>query len=116
MSLKTSSYQLGIEAESLVIQYFESLDFCVISQRYKTKFGEIDLILNKNNQIIFVEVKARSRKTTIEEIITKKQLDRNYAAAEFFLSEFPQYSTHDCQFDLMIVYKKKIISHIENIL
>ncbi len=116
MSLRTSSYQLGLEAEKLVIQYLESLGFSLISQRYKTKFGEIDLILYKNNQVIFVEVKARSRRTIIEEIITKKQLHRNYAAAEFFLSESQQYSTHDCRFDLIIVYKKQIISHIEDIL
>lgn len=113
MSVKTSSYKLGIEAELLVAQYFQSLGFSLISQRYKTKFGEIDLIVKKENQLIFVEVKARSKQIPIEDLITKKQIDRNYAAAEFFLSESQQYTNYDCRFDLVVLWKEKIIYHIK---
>lgn len=84
--------------------------------RYKTKFGEIDLILKRDNQIIFIEVKARSKLLPIDQLITKKQIDRNYAAAEFFLAQCPEYATYDCRFDIIILYKDKIIDHIENII
>ena len=113
---KTSSYQLGIEAELLVAEHFNSLGFTLIARRYKTKFGEIDLVLKRENQIIFMEVKTRSRKFPIEELITQRQLDRNYAAAEFFLAQFPEYSNYDCRFDVIILYNKKIIHHIQNII
>ena len=116
MSVKTNSYKLGIEAELLVAQYLQSLGFSLIAQRYKTKCGEIDLILKKENKLIFVEVKARSKQSPIEDLITKKQIDRNYAAAEFFLSDFQQYATYDCRFDLVVVWKGKIIYHIKGYL
>lgn len=115
MSVRTSSYQVGIAAEKLAAQYFQSLGFPLTSQRYKTRFGEIDLIVKKDNQLIFVEVKARSRKILIEDLITQKQIDRNYAAAEFFLSEFPEYSTYDCRFDLIIICRNRIIQHIVDV-
>ncbi len=116
MSGKTSSYQLGVEAELLVALYFNSLGFTLISLRYKTKFGEIDLVLKQENQIVFVEVKTRSKKFPVEELITQRQIDRNYAAAEFFLAQLPEYSNYDCRFDVVILCNKKIIYHIQDII
>ncbi len=113
--VKTTSYQLGVAAEDLAAKHFKVLDFFLIAKRYKTKYGEIDLIVSKNNQLIFVEVKARSKKIVLENIITRKQIERNYSAAEFFLSEFPEYSTYDCRFDLLILYQNRIVQHIFNI-
>lgn len=114
--VKVTSYQLGVKAELLVAQHFNSLGFSVIFIRYKTKFGEIDLILERNNQIIFMEVKCRSKPVTIDQVITQKQIDRNYAAAEFFLAQFPQYATYDSRFDILILHNNKILHHIENII
>lgn len=114
--MATNSYQLGIKAELLTAQYFNKLGFSVIFLRYKTKFGEIDLILKRGNQIVFIEVKARSIILPIDQLITQKQIDRNYAAAEFFLSQFPEYLTYECRFDIVILHKDRIIHHIENII
>ncbi len=110
-----NSYEYGVKSEQLAVEYFESSGFEVLTQRYKTKYGEIDLVVSKNCELIFVEVKARKKITPLENIITKKQLSRNYSAAEMFLSEFEQYKEHRCRFDLIIVFGSKISKHIKNI-
>ncbi len=113
---KTNSYKLGIAAEKLVADQFQSLGFSLIAKRYKTKYGEIDLIVSRKNLLIFVEVKARSKVTPIETLISQRQIDRNYSAAEFFLAEFPHYSSYSCRFDLVVLYRDKISQHIVNII
>ena len=87
----------------------------MLFQRYKTKFGEIDLIVKKESQIIFIEVKARNKRSPIESLITEKQLSRNYSAAEIFLSQNEIYADYRCTFDLVVIFKDKIVDHIENI-
>lgn len=110
-----SSYLKGVKSEDLVAQHFESVGFSLIKKRYKTKYGEIDLILRKNQSILFVEVKSRNKNVSLDNVITQKQLMRNYSAAEFFLSENYQYQDYECQFDLVIVMRNKIFQHIKNI-
>lgn len=114
-SKQLSTYRLGVAAENLVAQRFESLGFIVVAKRYKTKYGEIDLVAHKENQIIFAEVKARSKIVSIDSIITQRQINRNYTAAEFFLSNFPAYKDHACRFDLILVVGGKILHHIQEI-
>ena len=38
-------YQKGVEAENVAARYFEAQGYDVLQQRYKTKFGEIDLVV-----------------------------------------------------------------------
>jgi putative endonuclease len=110
-----NSYLYGVQSEQLAVEYFESICFKVLARRYKTKLGEIDLVLQKNNQLVFLEVKARRKQTSVEELLTARQISRNYSAAEIFLSEFPQYNGFECRFDLIIICKNKISTHIKNI-
>ena len=97
------------------MQYFKSLGFAVLAQRYKTKYGEIDLIVSNSQELVFVEVKARKRSAALENIITQKQISRNYSAAEIFLSLFEEYKDYACRFDLIIIFGDKISHHIQNV-
>jgi putative endonuclease len=109
------NYLYGVQSEQLAVEYFETIGFEVLARRYKTKLGEIDLVIKKDTQLIFIEVKARKRKTSTEEILTTRQISRIYSAAEIFLSEFPEYNEFECRFDLLIIFKNKILDHIKNI-
>lgn len=115
MSLRSKTYSLGIEAEELAAKYFELLGFSITARRYKTKYGELDLIVQNESEVVFVEVKGRKKSTQVDNIITSKQLMRNYAAAELFLSIFPEYQDYNCRFDLIIVAHGRIIQHIRAI-
>ncbi|HVL94791.1 MAG TPA: YraN family protein [Solirubrobacteraceae bacterium] len=51
--------ELGRTGEELAAAHLERLGYRVLARRYRTRFGEIDLIVADERSIVFVEVKAR---------------------------------------------------------
>ena len=50
----------GKEGETLAADFLKEKGFEIIARNYRHKRSEIDLIVKKNNWLIFVEVKMRS--------------------------------------------------------
>ena len=50
---------LGKLGEDFAAAHYARLGFDVIARRYRTRFGEIDLIVADEHTLVFVEVKAR---------------------------------------------------------
>ena len=53
----------GRAAEQKAIEHLERLGYRLIEQNWRTKFGEIDLIMEDGSALVFVEVKARRSNT-----------------------------------------------------
>lgn len=60
MSKKISNNELGRLGEKLASTYYQNLAYKLLGKNLNTPYGEIDLLLIKNNQIIIVEVKTRT--------------------------------------------------------
>jgi putative endonuclease len=104
-------YNQGLLGEKLAIKYLLEKGYELLKHRYKTAYGEIDLIVF-NKEIVFVEVKVRKYLHTELSI---KQLTRNYNAAEYFLAENKHMSQYSSRFDLIVI-NNGIIHHIVDIL
>lgn len=50
---------LGFAGESFVVQFLEGRGFRIIEKNYTSSFGEIDVIAEQGDMIVFVEVKTR---------------------------------------------------------
>jgi len=50
---------LGISGEDLACAELRRRGYAIVERRYRTRFGEIDIIAKDGNTIVFVEVKAR---------------------------------------------------------
>ncbi len=50
---------LGTRGENIAVRYYENLGYKIIQQNFWTVLGELDLVLEKNKQILVVEVKTR---------------------------------------------------------
>ncbi len=111
-----TSYILGLNAEFIAANYLINLEYQIIAKRYKTKYGEIDLIAIKNTSLLFVEVKYRNKVREFEEILNVNRLNRHRNAIDYFLSNNECYSQMDCQLDLIVISKRVIILHLHNIL
>ncbi len=55
--------QAGKEGEALAAAYLKQLGYELVERNYRHKKAEIDLIVQKDNWLVFVEVKARSEDT-----------------------------------------------------
>lgn len=109
--LKHNSYQDGLQGEQLVKEYYQQLGFTCLKTRYKTRYGELDLIFLKGDLLLFVEVKTRSFLKPGYDLITRKQMVRNSHAAQAFLSENENLIACNMQFNLAVVINQEI-AHI----
>ncbi|PCI99990.1 MAG: YraN family protein [Alphaproteobacteria bacterium] len=96
-----TNYARGVRAEEEAARYLAAQGYAILRQRYKTKFGEIDLIVQKDNLLCFVEVKMRGNIAEALESITSRVQKRIENAALFFLSEHPDYMNYDMRFDVI---------------
>jgi putative endonuclease len=113
-SKKSTSYALGVAAEDLVARHYAALGAILLKTRYKTKDGELDLILKYQDNIVFIEVKRRKTLPEGLEAITPPQQKRLLAAAAHYLAEV---GTPDalCRFDAAVVLPDGTVHLICNI-
>ncbi len=109
----SSSYLYGLTSEVLVAEYLVANGYAVLENRYRTPYGELDLIATKKGILIFCEVKAR-KKANVFCLISERQKLRNTNAALFFLSQSQEYVHYEARFDFFLVLQDRIEMHIEN--
>ena len=112
--MTVTGYQKGIIAENFAKGFFTLKGYTVLAERFKTKLGEIDLVLRKNNTLVFVEVKMRQTIENAAESIDTRNQQRVYAAAELYLQKHPQYTGYDVRFDALVLAPYALPRHIEN--
>lgn len=113
--IKYKNYQhfFGLLGEYIAIACYLLRFYFILAHRYKSKFGEIDLIAKRGNKIIFIEVKAR--KHGLEHgIVSTHQQQRIRRTAELFLLRNKQYSTCEIRFDLVVLNKFCSLTRIKN--
>lgn len=89
--------------------------FKILETRYKTPCGEIDIIAQKRDLIIFVEVKSRKNKEKCYTAITDKQLKRIQRASYIFLGKNPKFFLSTTRYDVILISNWSIPIHIENV-
>jgi len=95
------TYQFGLLAEKIAITFLQIKGYKILHHRFKTKFGEIDLIAQKDDFIIFIEVKARKKSANIEEVLTPHQINRIKIAAHIFIDQNHAFHNHNFRFDFI---------------
>lgn len=103
--MKGSSRQQGALAEQLARQYLETQGLVLIGQNFHSRRGEIDLIMCQGAQLVFVEVRQRSRTKhgcALESITARKQQRIIYAASHY-LQCYPKWQRHPCRFDVIAI-------------
>jgi putative endonuclease len=59
--MQTNNRQsLGKSGEDIACQELERRGYAILARGYRSRFGEIDIIANHEQTIVFVEVKARA--------------------------------------------------------
>ena len=115
MSAKVTSYQKGIDAEEAAADYLRAQGFEILQERYKTKFGEIDIIASKGKLLIFCEVKAHSESSASLYAVTMRSRRRIEKSALWFLSEYSNYNDFDMRFDVAVFnHGGKCVEYLDN--
>lgn len=112
---RIDKHSLGRRGESLAQLYLTQKGYRVIATRYRTPYGEIDLIIQDDKTLVFVEVKTRHLKKAFSTALTPQQYKRAYQTAEYFLSTHQEFHLLETRFDAIMVNQDDIHEHIEGI-
>lgn len=122
--------EIGKRGEEIAAEYLRGHGYRVIERNYRTRFGEIDLILEgpstnfRSSRLVFVEVKLKvgEKFGSPEEMITKSKIQQVRRTAERYLLENSQMKEKFSKYQIDAVCivtggKDSIdrISHYENI-
>ena len=113
---RIKAYEAGLAAEALVRDHLIEQGFEVLAERYKTKSGELDLIVSRGDLVCFVEVKARSSVEEGLHSVTQKAQRRLAAAATQWMADVPEIAQEasEFRFDVAVVTPDHQITLLEN--
>ncbi|WP_308619852.1 YraN family protein [uncultured Eubacterium sp.] len=108
----------GRLAEMKAANYLREKGYCLIEHSYKSRFGEIDLIFEYKNFIVFVEVKARGENSIAQprEFVDEIKQKKIISTANLYMSQYKV--KLQPRFDVIEVFLEnnriKSIKHLEN--
>lgn len=107
----------GKESERFALNYLEREGYKILEKNYYKRFGEVDIIAEKDNEIIFFEIRSK-RKKDFSPILTinKRKIERLKIMALSYLSEKGIFDKQ-IRFDIIGLIKNNKdfqIEHIKN--
>ncbi len=104
---KQSTKAVGDNAENRACNYLQQQGLKLIECNYRSRRGEIDLVMQQDKTLVFVEVRLRTndRFGSAAESITSRKQGRIIAAAQHYLLQQP--SSLACRFDVVAISGKE---------
>ncbi|MDX6678119.1 MAG: putative endonuclease [Solirubrobacteraceae bacterium] len=98
---------LGRLGEDLALEHLQRRGFRLVDRNYRTRFGELDLIVSDDTTIVFVEVKARrvcaTAGSALESVPPRKQRQVRGMAAAWLVERTERPRSRDLRFDVVAV-------------
>ena len=100
-----SHLRQGHDAEQQACEHLQGQGLRLLERNYRSRFGEIDLIMRHADTLVFVEVRYRrsSRFGSPAETVDARKQARIRATAEHYLQQHPQRVGVSCRFDVVCV-------------
>jgi putative endonuclease len=106
----------GKVGEDLAANFLERKGLKIIKRNYRFERGEIDLIAEEGDELVFVEVKARRSSAfgAPEDAVTEEKQKQVHAVADGYLFEY-DIDNRPCRFDVVAVEFKNGNAEIRHI-
>ena len=110
---------LGNNFEDLACQYLWCLGYQIMERNYYTRYGEIDIVAEKDNVVVFCEVRGlleSNYQKTAEELLPYRKLSRFRRNAQYWLDRNEIFDV-DAQLDFIgIIGKNNFfeVTHVQN--
>ncbi len=108
---------MGRQCEAIAASWLQDVGYRIVKKNYCIRGGEIDLIVTKEDWLVFVEVKhiGNSGIESLEQLINRSKRQRILSTAKKFLSEETFYTNFRIRFDVLgIDADKNSVNHFEN--
>ncbi|MDF2690646.1 MAG: hypothetical protein K0S29_501 [Gammaproteobacteria bacterium] len=97
------SRTIGFAKEDIALRFLKNKGLKLICRNFHSRFGEIDLIMQDQSSLVFIEVRFRSSEkfgSSAESVSFLKQ-QRLIKTAQFYLLHHPQNAA--CRFDVLAI-------------
>jgi len=113
MPERMNTYAKGLKGEDLAMEHLQAKGMVLVSKRYRSPYGEIDLVMLDGDIIVFVEVKSRTKgdKGSGVASITKAKQRRIIHTASMYMAS--QQMDMLSRFDAVDISSETIV-HIPN--
>src|ERR1700682_2430697 len=102
----------GLSAESRAAAYLMAKGYRILAKRFRTPYGEIDIVARRRNLLAFVEVKARASLDEAAFAVTPRQQQRIIDAARGWLMAHPEHAEFELRFDAMLIAPRRLPRHL----
>ena len=111
---RVEAFRLGLSAESRAALLLIAKAYRILARRWKTPFGEIDIVARRRGVLVFVEVNARESVDDAVEAVTERSKCRIVSAAEMWRARHPDHANGEIRFDVIVVTPGRMPRHIAN--
>jgi len=109
-------YRRGRFSELVAAAILMAKGYRILARRFRTPYGEIDLIAVRGKRLAFIEVKRRPTRLEAEAALTPYQARRVARAAEFWVSRNARYRDHEQSLDAILVVPRRLPQHLHGAL
>ncbi len=105
--MKLSALQFGKQAEQTALDYLENSGLIEVTRNFRSRTGEIDLIMLDRTTLVFIEVRSRNSNSFISplETIDYRKQRKIVLTSRFFLQRYKgEYEC--CRFDIITLTGK----------
>lgn len=101
---KFSTQNIGDIGEEYASKFLKKKKYKILERNYRKRYGEIDIIAENKNYIVFVEVKTRHKDsmTSAADAVNRQKQIRIIKTASLYLAE--NETEKFCRFDVCEVY------------
>lgn len=108
------AYHSGLAAEDSVARDYERRGYRMLARRWRSGAGEIDLVADDSDELVFIEVKKARSFATAAARIGRRQMQRISIAAQSYLEISGRSSLTNMRFDVALVDAGGSVQLIEN--
>jgi putative endonuclease len=109
---RVAAFRTGLSAESRAAAYLMAKGYRILAKRFRTPYGEIDIVARKRSLLAFIEVKARASLDEAAYAVTPRQQQRIIGAAQAWLVAHPEHADFDMRFDAMLIAPRRLPRHL----
>jgi len=109
---RVAAFQTGLSAEARAVAWLIAKGYRILARRFRSPYGEIDIVARRRNLLAFVEVKARATLDDAAWAVTPRQQQRIINAAQAWLMTHPEHAEFELRFDAMLIAPKRLPRHL----
>ncbi len=113
---RRANHEFGLRAESVAALWLRLKLYKILARRYHAHGGEVDIIAQRGDDIVFVEVKARGLMDDALVAITAQKKRRFAMAAARWLAANPWAVSYTLRADAVFIAPRRLPRHVIDVM